>query len=252
LRVIIAAAAKESDSTSRRQKRKAAAMREQGLRGGGPRPFGEPGAMPRRGRESAHPSAGRATERDGDRLGDPRAPGRHLDAGDRAGVGRRGLRTAFGNEWSARTIVPVPSAAHGLCRSALPRRRRGRPAQRHLSRSSPRRSGALLLACVASRRTGRPPTDAYLLTGGLLVCGECGHYPDRAPRRAELAARTYSPARRLRRLWPRVGQPGAVEPSSGDCDPRAERPAQRRAGPRGTTAALRRISTGSPRPSRPP
>lgn len=174
LRVLTAAAAKESDSTSRRQKRKAQARRDNGQRSGGPRAFGEPGLLlPVDGQpRQPAPAAQVAAEREAIAW----AVRAHLDGTSlnalAAEWNARALLSTFGCQWDGRTVGKVLRAGRnaGLLehRGIVVGRLNG--VEPVVSEEEWRAVGAKF----AARRLGRPASERYLLSGGLLLCARCG------------------------------------------------------------------------------
>jgi|NGEPerStandDraft_6_1074524.scaffolds.fasta_scaffold52613_2 site-specific DNA recombinase len=168
LRVLTAAAAKESDSTSRRQKRKAQALRDAGRRFGGPRGFGAAGISPT---GEAVPAALVAAEREAVAW----AVRAHLDGVSLQAVAiewnSRGLLTTHGLPWDPRPVGVVLRSGRiaGLLEhygEIVGRLAGVEPIVSEEDREA-------VLALFASRRRGRPASERYLLSGGLLVCGRC-------------------------------------------------------------------------------
>jgi DNA invertase Pin-like site-specific DNA recombinase len=174
LRVLTAAAMKESDSTSRRQKAKAQSMRAAGKRSGGGRPFGLPG---RRRNEHGEmvpvPDEQVAAEREAIQW----AVRAHLDGTATLGSIARewnasGLSTSLGNTWDPRTVSAV--LLNG--RNAGVMQHNGEIVGRY-TEYEPIISEAEwreLLAVAKTRKRGRPVTAEYVLSGGHLICCECG------------------------------------------------------------------------------
>ena len=169
LRILTAAAAKASDDTSRRQRRKMAALREQGKKTSGPRYFGMPGSYCG---VQATPELVEA-EREAIAWG-VRA---HLDGISLGKIAAewnaRGLRTVRGNLWQARRVAEVlkkPRVAGLLTYQ-------GTVVGRYTDYEPivAEDEHETLRARFETRKSGRPPTNGYLLSGGLLICGRCGN-----------------------------------------------------------------------------
>ncbi len=161
---------KQSCDTSARQRRKQKALRDEGKRGGGPRAFGEPGSycgevasegQVKREREAIRWAV---TEH----IKDPkvvsiRAIAREWNA--------RGLTTVRGYPWESRLVSQVLRSPRLTGAITYQGQRVGKLA--NFEPIITEDEHRILTRVFERRKTGRPASDEYLLSGGLLFC-PCG------------------------------------------------------------------------------
>ena len=199
LRIEVAHSCRSSDDTSRRVRRRIEAMRERGVTTGGPRAFGFPGNLPRVPDIEPVPVAAAVVHRERQALreaADAVLAGTSLSALARSWNGA-GLPTTHGGTWTANQVRVVLLRERNAGRvehnGTVVGTMDGDPIVDPATHDR-------VVALMASRRRGRPPSPRYLASGiarcgaptgeGDTVCGKplygrakAGTYSNGEPRR---------------------------------------------------------------------